>query len=60
MAAAALAAFAYRRYRSRVTDDDFVKPGEDMDSAGSIFSKLTNPFNRGRRNDYDDDFDKVL
>lgn len=31
-----------------------------MDSAGSIFGKLANPFNRGRRNDYDDDFDKVL
>ena len=57
LVAAGVAGLAYRRYRKKEIDDDFVKPSGDG-LGSTMFNKFTNPFNR--RNDYDDDFDKVL
>lgn len=53
--AAGAAAAAYK-WRKRETDDEFVK----AESGSSLFDKLLDPFHRNKKNDGDDDFDKVL
>lgn len=54
--AAGATGLAYRRFRSKNTDDDeFVKTNHET----SLLGRLRNPFNRKKR-DEDDDFDKVL
>lgn len=55
--AAGAAAAAYK-FRSRATeiDDEYVKADGDP----SLIDKLKNPFNRNKKHDNDDDFDKVL
>lgn len=54
--AAGVGAAAYKMRKKRQTDDEYFK----ADDEPSLIDKLKNPFNRGKKGDKDDDFDKVL
>ena len=58
--AAGAAGLAYKWKKRSNTDDEFVKADAEGNNSGNLLDRLKNPFRRRRKDDNDDDFDKVL